>query len=245
MQANPVTKLARALPALLVATALAFLLPAGLAASSSGTYAVLADGSVTYVSLTTGSYEVTVSGTYVFGLESDVSTPRTADADYSWSWTEGPCYDFPSNNHDLLMDGVSPWSQGCDAATHTYRTTYECSASSCTVAFWITDDQYSDNSGELTVTITGGIGGPTCFAYNPAALTNLCVGPSEETTYVPVPSVYTTPTPVCILGPICPAVPVPGVDTGSSTPVAYPTVEGYAEATVVCSLHVPCRATLP
>ncbi|SRR5581483_645756 len=110
-----------------------------------------------------------------------------------------------------------------------------------------------------------------CLAYNPDALTNLCVTTGSQpegvsvpeptvgsrTITVPVPTVGTTPDHVCIVGPECVDVPVPGVGT-NPTPetvpdvgvswqtvvVNVPTVGGYVEATALCGLNVPCSVTL-
>jgi hypothetical protein len=83
-----------------------------------------------------------------------------------------------------------------------------------------------------------------CLEYNPAALTNVCLTMGSSVTPVPTPQVSTTPTPLCIVGPVCVPVPVPAVTVGS-TPVTAPDPNGYVEATVLCGVAPgACRVTL-
>lgn len=83
-----------------------------------------------------------------------------------------------------------------------------------------------------------------CLAYNPVALTNVCLTMGSSVTPVPTPQVSTTPTPLCIVGPVCVPVPVPGVTMGT-TPVTAPDPNGYFEATVLCGAAPgACRVTV-
>lgn len=201
---------------------------------------VPSDGSTVSVNVPPGTYTIAASGTYAYSTD-----PFVADAAYSFQGSS-TCYDWPGNNHDLLVNGVSPWAAPCNTATHTYTTTFPCTLLSCTIEFRILDDDYVDNSGSLAVTVTSV--GPAlpdaCLQYNPAALTNVCLEWGTTTTSVPVVGVGTDPMRVCIVGPVCADAPVPFLTQGSA-PATLPALHGFVEATVLCGRAVPCRVTLP
>lgn len=114
---------------------------------------VPSDGSTVTATLPPGVYLLTSSGTYSYAYGPQCVNACYADADYSWNpLPEGPCYDWPGDLHDLLVGGVSPWTQPCDPNDHTHAVPWACPAG-CTLSFRIHDDEYGDNSGHLTVTI--------------------------------------------------------------------------------------------
>lgn len=216
-------------------------------------FAVPSDGTTIVATLTFGaSYQVEASGTYQFALGQ--GSGFFADAAFSWG-EKGDCHPSDQTMRALVVNGLYPWTgQPCDATTHTYRFTFSCTVSpNCDVTFRIMDDVYGDNSGSLGVKILQGEGddvipaGTTCFPYNPAALTNGCVGVAWANQTQPIPTVNPTVTPgtgPCVIGYVC----GPGVDLGlGSTEQDIPFVRayGYLEATAACGATPQlCRVTL-
>lgn len=123
-------------------------------------FIVPSDGTTVTAVLPAGTYSIIAGGTYSYSHGPQCVDACYADADYSWNPPpEGSCYDWPGDIHDLLVNGVSPWSQPCDSNAHIYATLWSC-AEQCTLSFRIYDDQYDDNSGHLTVVVGGWIAPP-------------------------------------------------------------------------------------
>lgn len=83
-----------------------------------------------------------------------------------------------------------------------------------------------------------------CFEHNPDALTNACVAAGETPSYVLVPTLVTNDRNVCVIGPVCVAVPVPSEGEPERRDVGWIEVHGYAELTVACGTGAPCRLTV-
>lgn len=112
-------------------------------------------------------------------------------------------------------------------------------------ATWTVNSSYCDGAGQNcerrnTTTTPDAV----CFEHNPEALTNACFVFDEEADSVTPPEPTTDPRNVCIIGPVCVPVPVPGVEDGEPVVYYVPTVEGYFELTVICGTDVPCRVTV-
>jgi hypothetical protein len=176
----------------LVATALAVAVSAtGLlvvsteAAATPQTVSVPSDGSHVSVNVGPGNYTLTANGTYLYG---SLST-QYADASYFWG-DLGDCAKTADNNHNLLVDGASPWLGPC-SNTHTYQAPYVCtSAIGCTIDLQIADTYYPDNSGSLSVTVTPVTSANPCPDAVPGVV--LCVAAEGPVVTLSVPSVNTT-----------------------------------------------------
>lgn len=152
-----------------------------------------------------------------------------------------PCYNCPEPCYDC----IDPCGSGsaCDKLGQILSREY-----------WVRDNgdgtysvgyTYCTNYGCYDSTIVTTPAAPgTCFAHNPDALTNACVTTGTESTNVWAPMPYTYTQKVCYLGYNCVYVPLAGV-TWVWVPATTPTVDGYVEATALCTAWtLPCRVDL-
>jgi hypothetical protein len=140
--------------------------PAGAHATAS----VPATGAHVLLSVGPGLSELRVTGTTTYA---SWAPGVFADAAFSYEPSKGSCLHYRGDLHTLWIDSAYPWngttigpdgailspeSSACDPTTHVYELRVLCPASSCTLDLQITDDDYHDNAGALTVeTIAGSI----------------------------------------------------------------------------------------